>query len=829
MDKINWKSVKWTEHFMHKFILFAFALFLFAGNALAFDLVSDEKSKAEIVIGEKPARMARYAATELQTYIEKISGARLPIVNKPSGASARVYVGISSYTKKLGLKTDGLKYGAYLLSSGNNWLALLGPDKNFKPIEPWGRSRDNKEIARVDKAWDKITGEQFRNPYYNFYMWRNKELDLWLFDDRGTLNGVHQFLESLGVRWYCPGDIGEIIPKLKTISVQANQNKIVKPDYDLRAFTWWSQPWGTMKDDAQWRLRLGTQHQQDALGKTQVCHGMKFVHGRKEFMKAYPEAFSLINGKRETTHKRHGVPCLSSELLFKKHLAYARAIFDHFDEPVVSIDVVDGCSGRGCECPICVKDRNPERGAAGALSNHIWGYMNRIAKELYKSHPDKMVICMSYGGYCLPPTNIKQMSPNLAVMLMSSRQTFNLKQNKNYFTKLIKDWKKVLPSRKIYLFENIGYNFRKKKLPLPVYLVHQSKTFFDAVGDDVDGYFFSNYEHRPWLRDKMTWDALATAHLDIYILSKLMWNKNADVDALFDEYCRLFFGPAQKEMRDFINYCELNHQKMRSNVTPIDHALKLLDKAKVKVKPGSIYAKRVALVVNYVKDLKKLRDRLAKPRLGPKKQLVRKKIKDLKFDGKLNDRFWKNVPETQLKDLKTGKLPKVKTSVKMAWADNNSLYIGIRCEEPDMSGIKDTADGTMAIFNGDNIDIHVETPIVDYYQMVISPSGKIFDMDRSGSGRMRFNTKWNSGVSVKVHKGKDFWSAEIQVPAGGSVERELDPNLSIAGDLPTKDAPWYINLGRQRPRKNGSVFSAYVPTLDKRFNDRFLRSSIIVK
>jgi Domain of unknown function (DUF4838) len=796
----------------------------------AVDLVVDGKPRAQIVIAEKPARMARYAAGELQTYVEKLSGACLPIATRPSRSLANIFVGVSPHTEELGLKTEGLKYGAYRKASGKNWLALLGADKDYKPIEPWGRFRDNKETDRVDRAWDAITGHKFRNPFYVQHMWYDKTLDLWLFDDRGTLHAVHQFLESLGVRWYFPGEIGEIVPKLQNISVQANLNSVVKPDYNLRSFTWWSQPWGALQKDARWRLRLGIHHQHDTLGMPQVCHGMKFVHGRKEFQKAHPKAFALINGKRDTRHKRHGAPCLSSKLMFKEHVAYVRAMFDHFKEPIVSIDVVDGYSGRVCECTSCAGNRTPERGAPGALSNYVWNYYNRVAKEVYKSHPDKKVSAFSYGGYCLPPTNIKRMSPNLVVVLMSSRQYFAQQEHRTYIAKLIKDWKRVLPSGELYSFENISYNW-KKRLVLPVYLARQSVDYFKATGDALNGYYFSIYEHRPWSRDKMTWDALGTAHLDIYILSKLLWNRNTDVEALLEEYCRLFYGPVRKEMRAFIDYCEANHPKMRTDVSAIDQALKLIGQAKARVKPGSVYGQRVSLIVDYVEQLKGLRENLAKPRTGPRIQLAGVSARNIKLDGRLTEPFWKDIPKMELRDIKTGQIPKVKTSVKMAWGEGNkSLYIGVHCAEPDMSGVTDTADGTLATFNGDNLDIHIETPIVDFYQLVISPSGKLLDMDRSGSGRMRFNTKWNSGATVKVHQGADFWSVEIQIPAGGAVARELDSNHLVAGEIPTQAAPWRFNMGRLRPRKDDkSPFSAYIPTLKSRFDDRFLRGSLVVK
>ena len=57
----------------------AFSLCLAQVNAKDRFLVDDGKAYAEIIISEFPARSTRLAAAELQTYVAKISGARLPI------------------------------------------------------------------------------------------------------------------------------------------------------------------------------------------------------------------------------------------------------------------------------------------------------------------------------------------------------------------------------------------------------------------------------------------------------------------------------------------------------------------------------------------------------------------------------------------------------------------------------------------------------------------------------------------------------------------------------------------------------------------------------
>jgi hypothetical protein len=56
-------------------------------------LVEDGERHAEIVIAEEPARAAEFGASELQTYLEQISGCRLEIVTTPTDAvPVKIYV-----------------------------------------------------------------------------------------------------------------------------------------------------------------------------------------------------------------------------------------------------------------------------------------------------------------------------------------------------------------------------------------------------------------------------------------------------------------------------------------------------------------------------------------------------------------------------------------------------------------------------------------------------------------------------------------------------------------------------------------------------------------
>ena len=95
-------------------------------------LVENSKARAEIIISETPTRTQRLAARELQTYLKKISGAELRIGSEPSADfPVKLYVGKSSYTDELRVTAAELKYGAYRIVSGKDWMVFIGDDTDF--------------------------------------------------------------------------------------------------------------------------------------------------------------------------------------------------------------------------------------------------------------------------------------------------------------------------------------------------------------------------------------------------------------------------------------------------------------------------------------------------------------------------------------------------------------------------------------------------------------------------------------------------------------------------------------------------------------------------
>jgi hypothetical protein len=106
-----------------------------AGNALGFEFVRAGRPVATIVAAEGAPDTERFAASELQVYIERMSGVRLPIVNKaPDNAEAVALVGIGAL-RQAGdnfvtaaqldqIQNDG--YSAVTIAGRTPYLILVG-------------------------------------------------------------------------------------------------------------------------------------------------------------------------------------------------------------------------------------------------------------------------------------------------------------------------------------------------------------------------------------------------------------------------------------------------------------------------------------------------------------------------------------------------------------------------------------------------------------------------------------------------------------------------------------------------------------------------------
>ena len=778
-------------------------------------LIKDGRPQAEIVIGGQPARLTRLAASELQSYLFKISGAKLPITAAPSsGTAIKIYVGRSTHTDARQLSVEGLAHGAFRMIAGADWLALLGRDRDYAPREPWGHARNAGETARILKEWDAITGETFGNPYFQLYARHSQARDLWDYDDRGTLNAVHEFLRGLGVRWFAPGEQGEVVPQARDI-VLPKIDRVVRPDFAVRSLRFFSDQASMSDDELMWQLRLGLNLGHELIGTTLPGHGSKFVYTRPEVKQAHPEYYAIWNGKRAIEHKGSGAPCLSAPGLFTQHLKYARAVFDHYDEPMISVDVCDGYGFGLCECALCKGKDTPERGFAGNMSDYVHGYVNRVAAELSRSHPGRKVSGLAYSAYREPPAAIAQMSPNLALTICQMRSSFHDRANRESFVRLRQRWLEKLPSKELYTWEYYLENRPDKPLEaIPVVYPHLIAEDLRSLKGISQGDMIEVYRHRD--PKDFPWDALAVMHLNLYVTSRLWWDAGQDLEALLADYYTAYYGPARAEMKAFFEFAEVNWMNMTKRFELIDQAFALLERAR-QAAGDTVYGGRIDLILAYTQSMKLLRSRLAVGRKGgPEARAQTRDARTITLDGRLDDEFWSGLHAYRLTDLKTGAKGRHETTFKVARTDT-AIYLGIQCFDDDMGHLNFTAtkNEDPSVWNGDNVELLIETPLHAYYQFNISPSGAFTDIDR----KTGLNTDWSSGAEIVAHRAADHWSIEVRISHADEMQGVVDPLKGLVGRTPTATYPWFFNLGRQRVRGDVRERWAFAPTGSKTLHE----------
>lgn len=795
--------------------LLAFASIALPATAAPALIVRDGQPVAEIVIADAPLRTVRLAAQELQDGLEKISGAHVPIVRRPTPGTTHLFVGRSTFTDRLKVATDDLRDGAYRLVSGQDWLALVGLDTEFTPTEPWAKNNDDLRSGRTQAAWDAITGAQWGLPNPLMYKERfsvpadtglpdaertggKGRLDLWSYDERGSFNAVCGFLMKLGMRWYSPGELGEVVPSLKTIALPTI-NETVRPDFPMRRV---NIRFGVHGPDlARWAMRLGVR---DPYGY-EIAHGMAQMTDREEIFARHPDWFALVGGKRVFKAGANNHLCYSNEELIAETVKRVRAELDQYHMEAVSIMPPDGYTSI-CQCDLCRGKDSPERDNRGLASDYIWGFVNRVAREVAKTHPGRKITNCAYGIYSLPPLKIAKLEPNVVVGIVGGRRLMNDRPEEMAALRQWRDEWQAKTVNPIFIFEN--YPFTDRGWYLPMFTPH-------AMGESINATKGISQGEDIWLSMPMKFDQEGGGynHYLVWFTQRMQWGgPKADANALWREYVQLFYGPAAAGMQAFFDYCEANWREMEKEKDKADRALALFDQAKAQAATGTIYARRLALLDDFLLSLRRKADQLGRLRGPvPDLRLVTTTSGKIAIDGKLDEPEWVNCAAAstgRLRELQTGRIPTFATSVKSFWSGRD-LYIAFRCEE--RRGEKPRATATRkddaALWSGDAVEILLETESHSYYQIAISPNGLVADLDRSAPHDRWFT--WDSNAEIATQVEDDHWTAEVRIP---TTIDENDPLHQVIGHQPTKSLPWHINLCRQRVRDDGTEASAFSPT-----------------
>ena len=151
------------------------------------------------------------------------------------------------------------------------------------------------------------------------------------------------------------------------------------------------------------------------------------------------------------------------------------------------------------------------------------------------------------------------------------------------------------------------------------------------------------------------------------------------------------------------------------------------------------------------------------------------------IDGEVaGDPVWvKVLEEKNFLKLGTKETAGKNTSLRVGYDDEN-LYFGAICAEPDLDKIKAQLKDNEAVWSEDGIEIFVfPSQKPDCFQFCVNTAGARLNL-KAGSVNLFPLWDWQ----VKIFKGKDFYSVETKIP------------FAVLGKKPQKGERWFFNVGR---------------------------------
>ena len=483
-------------------------------------LIEDGQPAATIVVPESPGKWTGQAAAWLQQYVQKATGAKLPVVTEDSAPEGTlVSVGHTKMAAAAGIDASGLKFDGCKLVVKKNVLYLLGRD---------------------DPKLDVILAAGDGSP---------SQLSDWV-GARGTCRAVIKFLEDYcGIRWFLPGPQGELVPPAETVSVPGDLDQIFQPAF---AYNDNRSPYdeNILGEPGKTIAALANNFRK-AVKVAPGGHTYYAAVNQQEYGETHPEYYALIDGERKnadwTPEVSHGHHLCSSNPDVKRLLIqYTQKQFD-MGLDWMSVGQEDGY--RRCQCDECEKLDNFRDSPGGMRWEQFQNTRLRsnpperlfllhkaVIDEAAKSHPDKMVMLMCYAPTAWPSKKIEYFGDNVIGELM------------NMDPQYIEAWSgKVAGLAGFCCWFNtqcpMGLNLHMTAQEAAERLEYLHEKGFVGLGLDPEA----------------IWGLQGRV---FYMAGRLMGDPSQDYQAIIDEYCRGVYGKASDTMTEFFDLLEARLRDM---------------------------------------------------------------------------------------------------------------------------------------------------------------------------------------------------------------------------------------------------------------------------
>ena len=573
-----------------------FTLLLFSGILLLADItLSGGTSRPEIVIGEKPTQVIRFAADELAYFLGKSLGVAVA-KKESSSAPVRIILGVAPDGKPVTEAT----WESHIEIRKDGTIYIYGYDF---PI--WGSATNAASL---------LFGVEYK----------------------GTLEATYAFLEDyLGVRWIEPGKAGEYIPKHTKLALP-EVSRTISPTFTERRLYYLNQfndakhqktmdedEYGTSDDYLLWALRL---RYSSNTARIKGCHTPNAMRFKQLLFPKRPELFALQpDGTRSSNDM-----CWSSQATKDFWWELVDAYFSGKPNPLTGqakwpggqkdefmIDPHDYGKEFFCQCPKCREfiDKYGENG----FGECIFQCIVDVARRTEAKYPDKFITTLVYKPKKMYPVSV-ELPQNLRVRMTIHNQSIcSLESAYANEMELMKKWRTEQGAKLrlwMYLMSDHGHYI----YGVPEFASTNFINFLRMAAPYSEGVFYEHIEPSHTVRN-----------LDMYLIAHALYDVNFDMEKYAFEYFRIGFGAAADDMQEFYRRIERNWDKTmiarneHPEITAVKGGLairkyvfnniytfdelealqKIIDTAKSKVKGATPEYRRIHLYEKYVLALAK--------------------------------------------------------------------------------------------------------------------------------------------------------------------------------------------------------------------------------
>jgi hypothetical protein len=453
----------------------------------AITLVENGTSAYEILLSTDALPITIRAAQDLQLYIEKGTGAHLPIRQADSiGTRPAIIVGDGPLARALGVTLGQVKPEGFRIKTVGENLIISGQDT------PGSASSVH---------------------------WRSAP-------QAGTWHGISHFLEQeMGIRWFFPGKEGEYLPTGNSLNIR-EQDFTDAPRMIYRRMTYLCDdkaPVERINEVNDWlrRNRSGWSI------VWQASHSWREYFPSEKYFRDHPDWFALVDGRR-VEYSPYGLQmCTTNSVALDE---FVRVAIDYGNKnPGVMFSLSPNDGGNFCECDRCrALDHSKMPDGTPILTDRIVNYANEVAKRVTQVRPNQTFGLYAYGFYADPPLNVG-VDPHIYIMGVDNAigwAYYSDEYRRMHLEKRLLNWKSQTENLFFYSFPEGSGN-----MDLPS--MHSSV---------IEALYRNLALSRVKGLDVCMVESFASSGLNHYLYLRMAWNPEADFGAIYEDAMEKCYG-----------------------------------------------------------------------------------------------------------------------------------------------------------------------------------------------------------------------------------------------------------------------------------------------